>query len=146
MAVKELIIQSRAPYLDGCQFGDTGAYHRIDGRLRFSVHPDDPANAEIVDLGLAARSADGTVTFESDFCALTPSDPTRGKRRAVLEVLNRGRKLLPRMLNHAPVEPVLSEHIHPGDGFLLQRGWTIAWCGWQWDVVRNPALMGLDAP
>ena len=29
-------------------------------------------------------------------------------------------------------------------GFLLDRGWTIASCGWQWDVQRGPAILGID--
>ena len=28
----------------------------------------------------------------------------------------------------------------------MRRGWTVAWCGWQWDVLRSAALMGLEAP
>jgi hypothetical protein len=28
----------------------------------------------------------------------------------------------------------------------MQRGWTVAMCGWQWDVQRQPGLMGLEAP
>ena len=31
-------------------------------------------------------------------------------------------------------------------GFLLDRGWTIASCGWQWDVQRGPAILGITAP
>jgi hypothetical protein len=36
--------------------------------------------------------------------------------------------------------------LDPGDGLLLRDGWTIAWCGWQWDVVRGSASIGLRAP
>jgi hypothetical protein len=39
-----------------------------------------------------------------------------------------------------------TEQLHPGDGFLLERGWTIVWCGWQWDVLRAPGLIGISAP
>ena len=39
-----------------------------------------------------------------------------------------------------------ADRMHPGDGFLMQRGWTVAWCGWQWDVVPGPGLVGLEAP
>jgi hypothetical protein len=28
----------------------------------------------------------------------------------------------------------------------MQRGWTVAMCGWQWDVERQPGMMGLEAP
>jgi hypothetical protein len=34
----------------------------------------------------------------------------------------------------------------PGDGFLLEEGWTFAWCGWQWDVLRQHGGLGLEAP
>ncbi|HEY8741680.1 MAG TPA: alpha/beta hydrolase domain-containing protein, partial [Chloroflexota bacterium] len=27
-----------------------------------------------------------------------------------------------------------------------KHGWTVAMCGWQWDVERQPGLMGLEAP
>jgi hypothetical protein len=61
-------------------------------------------------------------------------------------VLNRGRKLVPRHFNRAAATSVPTDEIDPGDGFLLRRGWSIAWCGWQWDVIAGPGLMGLDAP
>lgn len=32
------------------------------------------------------------------------------------------------------------------DAFLPRRGWTVAWCGWQWDVPRTPTSLGLTAP
>ena len=68
MAVEGLSIERRAPYLDGREFGETGAYERIDGLLTFAVDPDHPANDAIVDLRLAPRDADGKVRFQSDFC------------------------------------------------------------------------------
>jgi hypothetical protein len=61
-------------------------------------------------------------------------------------VLNRGRKLVPRMFNRAAPTAVPTAQIDPGDGFLLRHGWTLAWCGWQWDTIASAALMGLDAP
>ncbi|WP_235946676.1 alpha/beta hydrolase domain-containing protein [Nocardia terrae] len=32
------------------------------------------------------------------------------------------------------------------DAFLLRRGWTVAYCGWQWDVARETGALGLGAP
>lgn len=32
------------------------------------------------------------------------------------------------------------------DGLLLDHGWSIAWCGWQWDVMREAGWLGLSAP
>src|SRR5687767_11038900 len=68
MAVIHLDIQSRAPYADGCPFGDAGAYERIDGVLHFAVEPEHEANRAIVDLDRALRDADGRVRFQADFC------------------------------------------------------------------------------
>jgi hypothetical protein len=146
MAVTHLDILSRAPYAEGCPFGDAGAYERIAGVLHFAVEPEHGANRAIVDLDRAMRDAEGRVRFRADFCLLQPVDPARGSRRLLYEVLNRGRKGLTRMFNHAPPEATPSVAIDPGDGFLLRRGWTLAWCGWQWDVIATDALLGLEAP
>jgi hypothetical protein len=139
-------MRERRPYAGGREFGDAGAYERIDGMIAFAVAPEDMANNSIVDLDRAPRDAAGLVTFRADFCLLQPRNPQCGNRRLLCEVPNRGRKLVPRSINHAPPEPTPSAAIDPGDGFLLRQGWTIAWCGWQWDIIASPALLGLDAP
>jgi len=114
--------------------------------IRFACDPSHAANRDIVDLARAARNADGHVLFDADLTLLQPLDPSRGSGNLFLEVLNRGRKLAPRMINHAGVEAVPTANIPDGDGFLLRHGWTVAWCGWQWDVVQSSALMGLNPP
>ena len=152
MAVTRLDILARTPYAGGHSFGDVGAYEQIDGVLHLTVEPEHEANRAIVDLDRALRGPDDRVHFSTDFCLLQPVDPARGNRRLLFEVLNRGRKLIPRMLNHAPPEPTpvpgapVVPVLDPGDGFLFRHGWSLAWCGWQWDVIRDDALMGLEAP
>ncbi|MFN8525982.1 MAG: alpha/beta hydrolase domain-containing protein [Chloroflexota bacterium] len=146
MSVLGLDISSRTLLADGRRFGAAGAYERIDGVARFAADPTHPANAAIVDLDKAARDESGRVRFLADFCVLQPVDPAAGNRRLLFEVLNRGRKNLTRHFNRAAPSPVPTVEIDPGDGFLFERGWTLAWCGWQWDVIRNPILMGLEAP
>ncbi len=146
MAVAGLEITARAPYQGGVAFGQVGAYERLDGTIHFAVDPLHPANGAIVDLDRAARDAAGRVTFSADFCLLQPADPARGNRRLIFDVLNRGgRRAVPRM-NHVPQALAQTPEIHPGDGFLFRRGWSVACCGWQWDVHRSAALLGLDAP
>lgn len=142
----QLEIRSRVPFAEGAAFGDAGPYERIDGLIRFAVDPLHPANEAIVDLHLAPRDADGRVGFEADFCLLQPADPGRGSGRLLLDVANRGRKRAVAVFNRAPAQAVPTERIDPGDGFLMRRGWSVAWCGWQWDVVRSPALIGLEPP
>jgi hypothetical protein len=38
--------------------------------------------------------------------------------------------------------PNLTREEHLGNGFLLQQGYTLAWCGWQWDVMRVEGMLG----
>ena len=146
MAVVKFELLHREPYLEGHSFGDTGMYERIDGLLHYAVDPAHPRNRDIVDLGLAARDADGRVHSSGDVCLLVPTDPARANRRLLVELPNRGRKRLTRYLLRAANEPTPTSSIPAGDGFLMRHGYTLAWIGWQWDVRRSDALMGLDAP
>jgi hypothetical protein len=147
MAVTSIEIRDRGPYAGGEPFGEAGPFEWVEGVLRFAVDPAHAANREIVDLDLAARDGDGLVEFESDFGLLMPADPTRGSGRLLLDVANRGNRLA-HMLNRAipPLEPVAQPPA--GDGFLMRRGWSTLWVGWQWDVPRGrlPGFVGLQAP
>src|SRR5579884_1974875 len=144
MAVAGLEIVSRIPYEDGLAFGEAGTYERIDGRLEFAVDPTLPANAVIVDLDRAERGADGLVYFHAGFTLLQPREPTRGSGNLLYSVANRGRRGIG--VNRPAAAAMPSERIDPGDGFLLRRGWTLAWSGWQWDVPHTPALLGFEPP
>jgi hypothetical protein len=146
MAVTQLTIHRQEPYEAGHPFGTTGPYERLDGTLDFAVDPAQEPNAGIVDLARSPVDAGGRVRFKADFCLLQPLDPGRGNGRLLLDVPNRGRRGTVRPFNRVPPEPIPTEEIAPGDGFLMRHGWTVAWCGWQWDVERSPALMGLEAP
>jgi hypothetical protein len=146
MALVGLEIAQRGPYADGQAFGQSGAYERIDGIARFAVDPTHPANQPIVDLDKAARDESGRVHFLADFCILQPVDATRANRRFLFDILNRGLKVVPRGFNMAPAPAIASYEIGVGDGFLMRHGWTVGWVGWQWDVVRSEALLGIEAP
>ncbi len=115
----------------------------ISAVAHYAVDPDDRANARIADLGLAPRDGDGLVRFSGDVVLLRPAGGGNG--RAIVSVPNRGMVRLPfcgpRVLPSGTATPP-----SPGDGFLLERGWTIAVPGWQWDVPREQGLAGLDAP
>jgi Alpha/beta hydrolase domain len=147
VSVTTIEIRSRARFADGAAFGDTGPYERIDAVLHFAVDPNHPLNQGIGDLDFAERGSDGLVQFEADLVLLRPANSSRGSGKLLCSVVNRGRTaLLP--FSHPPAGfvPGFDERIEQGDGFLLQRGWTIALCGWQWDVMRRPGALGLAAP
>ena len=146
MSVTRLEIVARTPYEDGTAFGDAGAYERIDGVLHFAADPTHPANTQVVDLDKAARDSEGRVRFAADICIVRPVNPARGNGGLLLDVVNRGNKTILGTFNRA-LRPVIPDSlVRPGDGFLMRHGWTLAFCGWQWDVHRSEALMGLDAP
>jgi hypothetical protein len=116
----------------------------VSGVVYFAVDPSHTANQGIVDLDKAARGDDGKVHFAAGFGLLAPADANRGNRRLLFHIVNRGRQTVP--FNRPAPEPVPTANLDPGDGFLMRHGWTVAWCGWQWDVLPGSVLCGLQAP
>jgi len=145
MVVARFEIIRRSPFEGGAPFGAAGPYERVDALAHYAVDPGIAANSGIVDLGSAERGSDGLVHFDGDVTILRPVDPALGQRAALVEVPNRGRRTAMRLFNRALTE-VANDGIPPGDGFLFRHGWTVAWCGWQWDVPRDGIRMGLRAP
>src|SRR5205823_12460048 len=117
-----------------------GPYERLTGTVRLAVDPEHPANACIVDVGLAPRGEDGRVHFDADFALIRPVEPERGNGRLLFDVPNRGLAMALYTFNDAA-----GDH-DPGNGFLMRQGYTIASCGWEFDVPSQPGLMGLRAP
>ena len=145
MAVESIHIERTSPYEDGRAFG-AGPYERFDLRVVYAVDPDLPSNRVIVDLADAGRDPDGLVRYEGDAVVLGPTDPGRGNGVTLLDVPNRGHRRVTGLFNRAEPEAVPTSRIDPGDGFLMDRGFTLAWVGWQWDVPRSDVRMGLDVP
>jgi len=132
------------PYENGRSWGDYGPYEWTGAVATIGVDPDNAANAGITDLRLAERAADGRVHAEADIRLLAPAGGGNGKLLVV--VPNRGfLGGLPFAVG-TPFEDFIAPCPKPGDGLLLEQGWTIAWCGWQWDVKRSPSALGLATP
>ena len=146
MPVIAVNIKSRQPYAEGKPFGASGAYERVEGVLTYAVDPKSAANAAVVDLEYAPVDDAGCVRFQSDFTLIAPKDAGRGNGRLLVEVVNRGRRRTVAFFNRAPTPPITSSEIPEGDGFLLNHGYSVLSIGWQWDVYRSDALLGLDAP
>ena len=146
MALTKLELGSPILLDGGRSFGQVGPYERVDGTAYFSVDPQNEANALITDLSLTPTDAEGRVCFSSDFSILQPADPSKGARRLLLDVLNRGGRTVLRFFNgydqvappHAPIDP--------GNGFLMEQGYTVVWCGWQHDVPDVRGLMRAHVP
>jgi hypothetical protein len=138
-------IRKREPFAGGRSFGSAGPYERLDGVFHLAVDPANSANQRIVDLDRAERGTDGRVHFEADFSLLQPLEAQRGNGHLLQYVVNRGRhNAVP--FSMVPPSTVIDERVDPGDGLLLNRGWTVLFAGWQWDVIRRPGYLGLEAP
>ncbi|PKB59759.1 MAG: hypothetical protein BZY83_00345, partial [SAR202 cluster bacterium Casp-Chloro-G2] len=142
MAVVSIDIKERGPYAGGMAFGDSGAYERLDGTVCFAVDPSAPANSLITDLELAPKNPANLVEFSADFRILKPVDQQKGSHRLFFDVVNRGNPLALMRINSAPA----SAPMDPGNGFLMRRGYTQVWCGWQHDVPSSPAALGINVP
>jgi hypothetical protein len=110
---------------------DHGRYERITGRLFFALDPRNAHNSVIVDLDKAERNAAGDVEFSSDFYIVRPK--AGGNEVMLFEVANRG-------------DSSFVIDSEPDDRFFFQRGYTMAVVGWQFDAVRSPAHVRLQAP
>ncbi len=144
MPVVDLDLTRRFPYAGGRVFGDVGAYEQIDAVLTFAVDPSAEVNLSIVDLEHAPRGTDGRVRFTADFSVVRPVNPDRASHLLLVELPNRGRRRVVDTLNRSGKEAAASSD--PGDGFLFERGFTVASIGWQWDVYTDDVLMGLEPP
>ncbi len=122
MTVESVHVKTVYPHSDS-------RYEWVEATVDFAVDPELLANERIVDLELAPRDADGLVRFDADLKLLRPVDGGNGKLLFV--VPNRG-------------VPTLAPWLK--NDFLLNRGYTIASCGWQWDVQRGPAILGMSVP
>jgi hypothetical protein len=132
--VARLSIERRETLLEGRAFGLAGPYEKLSGQVHFALDPNAPANAMVVDLGLAPRNAKGEVEFHADFYLLKPVDPGRGNGVLFYEAGNRGTKRILQTFQGASSSQDPSTAAEIGNGSLLSQGFSLLWMGWQWDV------------
>ena len=145
MALTELEITNRTSFASGERFGEVGAYELLEGTAHYAVDPSHARNQGITDLNLAPRNSAGRVEFSADFAMLQPVNIDRGNRRLLFDVVNRGRKTA-LTLNSVPIPTDATAALDAGNGYLMRRGYTVVWGGWQADVPPTPGLIGLQVP
>ncbi|MEP7367865.1 MAG: alpha/beta hydrolase domain-containing protein [Acidobacteriota bacterium] len=141
-AVHTVRVLERKDFAGGKSFGKTGPYESIRAKATFLIDPTKPANANIADIQLAPRNADGMVEFASDIFVIKPTNPERGNGTILFEVSNRGGQGMHGTFNRA-AKPNNTEY---GDGLLYEQGYTLVWVGWQFDVPDSAELLRLYAP
>jgi hypothetical protein len=142
----EFELHERLPFAGGAEFGDSGAYELLLGRMRYAIDPRAAANAPITDLHLAPVAADGLVHFTGDVQILAPADPARGNRRLFFDWGNRGNKRCLQYFNDARGANTPLTQEHAGNGFLMRRGYAIVWGAWQGDLLAGNGRVLLDVP
>jgi Alpha/beta hydrolase domain len=141
-----LRIDAREPFAEGRDFGAVGPYERLAGRILFAIDPADPANRTVVDLDQAPRNPAGLVEYAADVYILKPVDLARGNRRLLYDVNNRGNKRALQFFNDAAHSNAPCRVQHAGNGFLMRRGFTIVWSGWQGDILPGDGRLTIQVP
>ena len=135
-----------SPTFGGQSFGGVGTYTRISGTFTGKLDPRDPHNAVIVDIDKAPRDAQGLVTYTADFQILKPTKLGQGNHRIVLELPNRGGALILGTLNDSPAGNTMLSAGNPGNGFLMNEGYTVVEVGWDLTAAQGGALFGITLP
>ena len=144
--ITRIIVKRRELFANGHEFPVTGAYETFVGRVYGEVDPTNPLNKIIVNLSKAPRNRRGKVEYWSDFCLLKPIDLARGNGKLFFDAPNRGGKRIVAFLNDAPQSNDPSTLEDAGNGFLMRPGYTIAWCGWQGDLMPQKNWLAAGVP
>ena len=140
--VSRVEIASRREVAAGRSFGSVGPYERLTGKIYFLIDPANKRNQVIADLDKAPRNAAGKIEVSSDLVILRPRDSSKGNGIAIFDIVNRGNGVaLPNFDGPAGKTP----NGEAGDGFLLNRGYTIVMVGWEFDARREGAVK-IDVP
>lgn len=147
--VTRLEIDQREVVADGLSFGAAGPYERLTGTAFFEVDPEDPNNEVVFDLDKAPRNTSGRVEFSADMVILRPVDPARGARTLFFEVNNRGRKISFGRMHDTASDANMNAPRTPrdfGNGFLMKRGYVLAWVGWGADIAAGDNRLTVNFP
>jgi hypothetical protein len=142
--ISKIVIERKEPFADGHEFPITGAYEKIIGKLYGEVDPRSAQNKVIVNLDKAPRNKRGRVEYWSSLYMLKPVDMERGNKKIFVDPTNRGGKQIVSSLNDAPANKDPSTREDAGNGFLMRKGYTVAWTGWHGGLSgRNFIVMGV---
>jgi hypothetical protein len=144
-----LEIAKREIVADGQAFGAAGPYEKLTGRAHFEVDPKLERNRAVFDLDRAPVNAQGRVEFSADMVILKPVDLEKGSRTLFFEVNNRGRKISFGRMHDTASDANMNDPAAArdfGNGFLMKRGYVIAWVGWGADIAPGDNRLTVDFP
>jgi len=126
-----------SPTFSGASFGSAGQYERIEGKITGEVDPTNPQNAVIVDVELAPRNPNGTVSYSAAFQIIRPIDLSRGNHRILFDLPNRGGPLALSSFNDSRPSNNTTTSGSAGNGFLMNQGYTLVEGAWDITVLQG---------
>lgn len=144
-----LEILKREVVAGGQDFGTAGPYEKLTGKAYFEVDPKLERNRAVFDLDRAPLNARGQVEFSADMVILKPVDLAKGSRTLFFEVNNRGRKISFGRMHDTAADANMNDPSAPrdfGNGFLMKRGYVLAWVGWGADIAPGDNRLTVDFP
>jgi hypothetical protein len=144
-----LEINKREIVADGMAFGTAGAYEKLTGRAWFEADPALERNAAVVDIDRAPRNGRGAVEFSADMVILKPVDMAKSAATLFFEVNNRGRKISFGRMHDTASDANMNDPMAArdfGNGFLMKRGYVLAWVGWGADIAPGDNRLTVDFP
>src|SRR6266403_1699510 len=139
-------VLSQSPTFGGYSWPGVGQYEKVVGTAFGEVNPLDPQNAVIVDIQLAPRNGRGNVEYSFDFYILKPVDLSKGAHKVMYEPPNRGRKTwasLGRFPAGGNDPGSVTDPAVLANAFLMPRGYTMVWSGWDKSAGNNGANFNL---
>lgn len=101
-----------------------GQYEKLRGTAIGELDPIDPHNAVIIDAGNARRNASGKLEYSMDVFILELIDLSKGNRRVLFDLNNRGLMRLGRRNQRALAnDPTTAADA--GDGCVMRQGYAI---------------------
>ena len=129
-AITEFAIKSTQPYGDF----SAGKYVRIEAEASGELSPTEP----IPGLDKAPRNARGLVEYRTPVTLIIPESPRSGNGNLLVDVPNRGRPITHGLYNSPRARPLAIGSLDQGNGFLQNRGWSVAVV--QWEQGEGPVF------
>jgi hypothetical protein len=145
VGIRRIVITKHRPAFGGASFGPAGPYEVLVGTAYGELDPKAPMNRGIVNLQYAPLNDKGHVEYSMDITILKPVDINKGNGRLIYDVLNRGHEKALSDLNLSKFSSIGPEEVtDPATGYIMKRGYAVAWSGWEAEQSAETARPGLQ--
>jgi hypothetical protein len=142
--ITKIVISDRHPAFGGASFGSAGPYEMVTGTAYCELDPKAALNSGIINLQYAPLNPRGRVEYSTAIAILKPVDINKGNGRLIYDVLNRGHEKALSDLNLSKFSRTGPQEVtDPATAFIMKRGYTVAWSGWQADGSAESTRPGL---